>query len=457
MPLPRFVRTTSFRLTLLYAALFLASVLLLFAAMYWYGAGFVADQIDKTVSDEITEVRAHAGPGGLVALRTTVAAYARQAPSGMYYLLQNASGHATAGNIPSLAPIVGVRSWLSREDGGHFPVGIQSVRGRGVTIEGGSYLFVGVDSTQLDEMQEMISRAFLWGLLATILLSLAGGTIMSLGLLRHVEAVSQTSRDIIAGDLSRRLPVRGSNDEFDHLAVSLNAMLERIEKLMAGLREVSNDIAHDLRTPLSRLRQRLERARRKSQTVGELHETLDHSIEDVDAILETFAALLRISQIEAHAKTSAFTSIDLSLLLEDMVETFQSVAEEHGQLILAKITSGLVVTGDRELLPQLFANLVENAIRHCPRSSLIRIEAKSYESGIEVSVADNGPGIPAGMREKVFQRFYRLESSRTTEGTGLGLSLVAAIAHLHEASIELLDNAPGLRVRLKFPPSYQTV
>ena len=139
------------------------------------------------------------------------------------------------------------------------------------------------------------------------------------------------------------------------------------------------------------------------------------------------------------------------------METFQSVAEEHGQLILAKISPGLLVTGDRELLPQLFANLVENAIRHCPRSSLIRIEAKSCESGTEVSVADNGPGIPTGMREKVFQRFYRLESSRTTEGTGLGLSLVAAVAHLHNASIELLDNAPGLRVQLKFPPSYQSV
>ena len=452
MPLPRFVRTTSFRLTLLYAALFFASVLLLFAAMYWYGTGYIADQIDTTVSDEITEVRTHAGPGGLTPLQTTVAAYARQAPSGMYYLLQSASGGVLAGNVPGLSPVLGVRSWPPHEDGGHFPVGIQSVRGRGVRVDDGAYLFIGVDGTQLDEMREMIARAFLWGLAGTILLSLAGGTVMSLGLLRHVEAVSQTSRDIVAGDLSRRLPVRGSNDEFDHLAVSLNAMLERIEKLMAGLREVSSDIAHDLRTPLSRLRQRLERARRRSLTVDELHDALDHSIGDVDAILDTFAALLRIAQIEAHARTSDFASIDLTTMLDDMAETFQSVAEEHGQGIRAQIGTGLVVSGDIELLPQLFANLVENAIRHCPRASIIRVAAREIAGSVEVTIADSGPGIPAELREKVFQRFYRLERSRTTEGTGLGLSLVAAIAHLHGAAIELSDNDPGLKVRLMFPP-----
>ncbi len=457
MPLPRFVRTTSFRLTLLYAALFFTSVLLLFAAMYWYGTGFIADQIDTTVSDEITEVRTHAGAGGLAPLQATVAAYARQAPSGMYYLLEDGSGKVLAGNMPGLPLVIGVRNWPPREEGGQFPIGVQSVRGRGVGVDNGAYLFVGVDATQLDEMREMIARAFLWGLLGTILLSLAGGTVMSLGLLRHVEAVSQTSRDIIAGDLSQRLPVRGSNDEFDHLAVSLNAMLERIEKLMAGLREVSSDIAHDLRTPLSRLRQRLERARHRSLTVDELHNALDHSIEDVDAILDTFAALLRIAQIEAHAKSSDFTPIDLTALLDDMVETFQSVAEEHGQLIRAQVSPGLTLSGDRELLPQLLANLVENAIRHCPKASIIRVTARDIANGVEVTIADSGPGIPAELREKVFQRFYRLERSRTTEGTGLGLSLAAAIARLHGATIELLDNAPGLKVRLMFPLPYQSV
>jgi signal transduction histidine kinase len=451
MPLPRIVRTTSFRLTLLYAGLFFASVMLLFAAMYWYGTGYVAGQIDRTVANEIAELETNAKGRGLTGLRDTVAAYARQAPPDVYYYLSDVHGHRLAGNVPALPRAVGIQSWASRRNGGQFPVGRHSVRGLGVVGVDGSYLFVGLDSFELHEMREMITRAFVWGSLATILLALVGGTIMSLGLLRRVEAISQASREIMAGDLSRRIPVRSSHDEFDHLAESLNAMLERIEGLMEELKQVTNDIAHDLRTPLTRLRQRLELAHRRPSSPEELRGALETSADDVDAILDTFAALLRIAQIEAHSAAAGFQALDLSEVLSEIAEIYQSVAEAEGRLLVTRVAPGLSIPGDRELLLQLLSNLIENAIRHCPTASVINLSASRNAHGVEVVVADNGPGIPQALREKVFQRFYRMERSRTTPGTGLGLSLVAAIAKLHRARIALFDNGPGLRVQLVFP------
>lgn len=457
MRLPKAVRTTSFRLTLLYAALFCTSVLLLFGAMFWYGSGYVAGEIDQNVANEIQEVRTNAAGSGLDGLQHVVATYAAHAPAGVYYLLQDIKGRVLAGNLPALAPVVGVRSWPSSEDGGDFPRGRHGVRGKGVRLADGAYLFVGYDSHELGEMREMVTHAFVWGLLGTIVLALAGGTIMSVGVLRRVEAISMASRDIVAGDLSRRVPVRGTDDEFDHLASSVNAMLDRIEDLMVGLRQVSSDIAHDLRTPLTRLRQRLELARRREQSVEALHAALDGSIGDVDAILDTFAALLRIAQIEAHTKAAGFAPVDLSEMLDDMTETYQSVAEEKHQEIRSAIVPGLSIVGDRELLPQLFSNLIENAIRHAPEGSKIDVEARVVPAGLEISIADNGPGIPAEMREKVFQRFFRLERSRSTAGTGLGLSLAAAIAALHRARITLSDNRPGLRATVVFPSGDKSV
>ena len=450
MRLPRFVRTTSFRLTLLYAGLFCASVLLLFGAMFWFGTGYVAEQIDKTVLNEMTEIKRSAGGQNVADLRFAIALYAKDSPPGVYYLLQDSQGRVLAGNMPPITPIVGIRRWSAPEDGGQFPLGDHAVRGRGELVGVESFFFVGPECHELHEKREMDVRAFVWGFAGTVALALIGGTIMSIGLLRRVEAISRTSRDIVAGDLSRRMPLQGSNDEFDHLAQSLNVMLDRIQSLMDGLQQVSNDIAHDLRTPLSRLRQRLEIARRRSCSVNELHVALDDSIQEVDTILETFGALLRIAQIEAHTSAVGLAPFDLSGVLNDMVETYQVVSEERRQTLIGEIEAGLTINADRELLPQLFSNLIENAVRHCPQDAKISVRARRMENQVEVSVSDNGPGIPADMREQVFRRFFRLERSRTTEGTGLGLSLASAVAHLHGASITLLDNDPGLTVQMLF-------
>ncbi len=435
---------------LLYAGLFCASILLLFGTMFWLGTNYFTAQIDDSVSKEILELDAATKGQPPGALQGAVASYAKDAPDGVYYLLQDKNGRFLSGNLPPLAPVPGVRSWPDAVTGAAFPAGQNSVRGRGIILPDRAYLFVGLDSQELDKMRDVTLRTFVWGLVGAMLLAVVGGAVMSLGLLRRVEAISRTSHDIFAGDLARRIELQGTDDEFDHLATSLNAMLDRIHALMEGLRQVSNDIAHDLRTPLSRLRQRLEFARRRSNSVDELRAALDSSIADVDGILDTFSALLRIAQIEAHTNAAGMAPLDLSDLLNDTIETYTFIAEERGQQLSGRIQAGLTVIGDRELLPQLFTNLIENAIRHCTAGASIAITAEDVPAGIKVVVADNGPGIPAELHRKVFERFFRLEHSRTTEGTGLGLTLAGAIAALHEARIELSDNGPGLRAQVVF-------
>jgi signal transduction histidine kinase len=295
-------------------------------------------------------------------------------------------------------------------------------------------------------MEEMLSRSFLMGAAVAMLLALAGGAIMSVGLLRRIESVSQTSRDIVKGDLQRRVPVRDSGDEFDHLAVSLNAMLDRIQTLMEELRQVTTDIAHDLRTPLTRLRQRLELAQRPNVDSGTLRTVLDATRHDIDGILEIFSALLRIAQIESGARKAGFKEVNVSDLLRTVLEVYRPALEEKGQLLRETIEDGLTIQGDRELLMQLFANLLENATRHSPSGAHVACVAQRRSDTVQVSVADNGPGIPEALRGKVLQRFFRLETSRTTLGSGLGLSLAAAVATLHDAKLELSDSSPGLRV-----------
>ncbi|MGH7041443.1 MAG: sensor histidine kinase [Acetobacteraceae bacterium] len=456
MRLNRLLRTSSFRLTLLYAGLFGVSVVVLFAVMFWAASRYADRQIDSTVSDEISEVQRAAAGHGLAGLRAVVAPLTAQAAPGVYYLLEDSAGRVLAGNLPAMPRVLGIselhpgrgRSGIASASGG--------IRGRGVRTGDGGYLFVGVGDLRFAGLTDVVTDSFAWVLVIGIALALLGGAVMSLGLLRRVEVISQASRDIVAGDLGRRIAVRGTNDEFDHLAVSLNAMLDRIAELMEGLRQVSSDIAHDLRTPLTRLRQRMELAHRRGGPAAALSAALDASIRDVDVILDTFGALLRIAQIEAGNRTAEFAPVDLSELLADIADAYLPVAEERGQFLCARIADGLRVEADRELLTQMFANLVENAIRHCPEGATIRLaadaDARGIEArGIEASVADDGPGIPPELHEKVFQRFFRLDRSRGTPGTGLGLSLVAAVAALHGTELTLADNQPGLVVSVRIP------
>ncbi|MGH8122420.1 MAG: sensor histidine kinase [Rudaea sp.] len=444
----RLFRTSSFRLTLLYAGLTGLSFLLLFAVIYWSTTEFMQKQIDTTVKAEIKEVRNGAADGSLQSLRRVVQAFTEQSP-GFFYLLQDRAGNVLAGNLPRLEPVVDVRDWT----GVNRLPGFRDIdiRGLGLAAPEGAYLFVGMNAHQVHEMHESVTRSFLWGFGAAMLLALIGGAAMSLSVLRRIEGVSQTSRDIVGGDLQRRIPLNGSGDEFDHLAGSVNAMLDRIQVLMDGLRQVSTDIAHDLRTPLTRLRQRLELAQERPTDTAALQATLGASLSGIDAILQTFSALLRIAQVESGARKASFTRIDLSELLHTIAEVYQPAFEEKSQTLRERITPDLTVSGDRELLTQLFANLVENATRHCPSGAHVGLIATPGADGISVAVSDNGPGIPIGMREKVLQRFVRLDASRSTPGNGLGLSMAAAVVALHDAQLHMGDNVPGLRITILFP------
>lgn len=457
MRLPRLLRTANFRLTVFYAGSFSLSVLALFAIVAWSTTQFMKRQIDSTVSDEIAEVLTDGSSGGVDSLAGTIQRMARTA-AGVSYLLQDPSGKVVAGNLPAMTPRTGLIR-LTHPPSGTQPRrgrdGHAGLRGRGVILPQGAYLFVALSDAELGEMQSVIARGFLAGLGVTIAFVVLSGLATSFGLLRRIEAISRTSREIMAGDLGRRITLRGSDDEFDHLAKSLNAMLDRIQHLMSGLQQISNDIAHDLRTPLSRMHQRLELALRREHTVAGLQAAMESSMADSDAILRTFAALLRVAQIEAGTRRAGFETVALSGLLDDLVEVYLPVAEERGQRLDGEVAPGLCVQGDRELLAQAVSNLIENAINHAPSGARLRVSGAASGRRAElvrIVVGDDGPGIPAAFRTRVLQRFYRLENSRTTPGQGLGLSLVQAIADLHDAKLVLEDNEPGLRCVLQFPP-----
>ncbi|HTY51358.1 MAG TPA: HAMP domain-containing sensor histidine kinase [Steroidobacteraceae bacterium] len=451
MRLSQLLSTSSFRLTLLYAGLTGVSFVMLFAVVLLVATHFMDRQIDDTVATELTEIQSRSGDDP--ARRRELVRQLTADSEGYFYLLQDAAGRVQAGNLPALPPRTGIQELTPPPSERHRLGGFRRagvIRGAGLQLAGGGFLFVGMTAYQRQELQEMIGRAFLLGLGAAMLLALAGGAVMSASVLKRIESVSMTSRDIVCGDLDRRIALRGSGDEFDHLATSLNAMLDRIQGLMEGLRQVSTDIAHDLRTPLTRLRQRLESAQRRGLADPRaVRELLDTTLADIDGILETFSALLRIAQAESGARRAEFAAVDLSEVLHTAAEMYQPALEARQQPFTQHIEPGLSVRGDRELLMQLFANLLENAARHCPPGTAVHLEAGRDADGVRVTVADRGPGIPADQRQLVLRRFYRLETSRTTPGNGLGLSLAAAVAALHDTRLTLEDNAPGLTVSVR--------
>jgi signal transduction histidine kinase len=318
-------------------------------------------------------------------------------------------------------------------------------------LDGGYRLGIGEDLEQVGEMEDAFFGILASALGIVLVLGIGGGLLLSAAFLRRVDMITRTADAIIDGDLSRRIERIGSGDDFDHLSATLNVMLDRIAGLMENLRQVSNDIAHDLRTPLTRLRQDLEEAQKRDLSAVDLKRVIESAVAEADVLLETFSALLRIAQIEAGTRRSAFRPVDLSDVARTVVEAYALPVEESGRILEAEVADGVQVNGDRGLLSQLFVNLVENALHHTPPGTTITLRLARESAGIVAEVADTGPGIPADERGKVFRRFYRLERSRTTPGSGLGLSTVAAIAELHHAAIELKDNTPGLRVVIRFP------
>jgi signal transduction histidine kinase len=458
----RLLRTTSFRLAAIYATLFAVSAGLLFAFVFWIATDALHGQARQSLESELTALETKFRSAGADALAAEISQRIRPGSvRSTLYLLQDASGRNRAGNLPPLAPFDGWRDMPIDEEhadsGGEvqheFEADSHRLLVRGQRRADGSFLALGTDTHRLHEAQEAMLRAFAGSLGAMLFLALGGGMLLSRGFLRRIDEINRTTGAIMRGNLSERIQTRAVGDEIDQLATNLNDMMDRLQDLMEGLRQVSNDIAHDLRTPLSRLRQRLEAARLEARSVEEYERAVDQALQDADAALATFSALLRIAQIEAGMRRGSFAELELSGLVEHLVMTYAPVAEEFGKCLISSIAPGIRIRGDRELLAQMLVNLIENALRHTLGGATLSVTLDNNSEGPLAVIADDGPGVPEAEREKIFRRFYRLDASRTTPGSGLGLALVAAVAELHRISIRLADNRPGLKVMLQFTNS----
>jgi signal transduction histidine kinase len=312
-------------------------------------------------------------------------------------------------------------------------------------------LAVGGDLQQIDNLEKAIATALLWTIGLAAMLGIVGGVLLSRAFLRRVDAISRTAEAIIGGDLTRRVPTHGTGDDLDRLAGTLNHMLDRIGILMESLRQVSSDVAHDLRTPLTRLYQRLEDARAHARSMADYQSAIAAAIGEAQRLLDIFSALLRIAQVEGSSSRAGLSDVDLAAVAETVADAYRPDAEEAGHALTATISQGVVVSGDKELLTQALANLVENGLRHTPPGTRIDVRLEgSCEAGARLSVEDDGPGVAEADLARLTDRFYRGESSRTTPGNGLGLSLVSAVADLHGATLDLNAMKPGLRVTLSF-------
>ncbi|MEJ2433739.1 MAG: ATP-binding protein [Pseudolabrys sp.] len=448
MRLPRIIRTATFRLAALYVLLFASSVAVLGVIVYLTTAAALDRRLDARIAGEMATLKSAFEKGGLVRLEQEVRIHQRTRPAGpLDYLVFEPGGARLAGDLPIMPGQLGWSNVDHKESDGD----ISHRRVLTAAFGSGVRLAVAADREQIDELEEAIFNGFASAFAAVIALGSIGGIALSLVLLNRVDSIRRTAEAIIAGDLSQRVPVRGTNDDFDRLSRTLNRMLDRITELMESLRQVSTDIAHDLKTPLARLRQRLETAQKQSQSDDGHNAAIESAIGQVDEILGIFGALLRIAQIEAGTRRSGFRELDLSAVFANVIDAFAPAAEDAGKRLDAKIKPAIRFVGDRELLTQMLANLIENAIRHTPDGTRIEVSLGSDRDHIIGIVSDNGPGTPAEERERIFQRFYRLEHSRSTPGSGLGLSLVKAVADLHGIALDVRDAEPGLQIVMRFP------
>jgi signal transduction histidine kinase len=457
----RLVRTNAFRLAAIYLVLFAGSVLTLLFFIYWSTAGFVERQTEATLDAEVAGLAEQYQQRGLSGLVQIIAERsAGERGDAMIYLIADPDGRPLAGNLASWPEAATIRPGLVRFDveirgpGGRV-VETGEARGAVFLIPGGFRLLVGRDLRDAAAFRVRVTETLGWAGLLTLALGLVGGVLMSRHMLRRVEAVSETAARIIAGDLTQRVPLAGTGDEFDQLAANLNAMLDQIARLMAALREVTDNIAHDLRTPLARLRARLEVVLIDQQAdAARYEEAIRETIAEADRLLATFTALLRIAEAESGASRAGMAPLDLAALARAVAELYEPAAEEKGLVLAVEApTAPAMVRGDGHLLSQAAANLLDNALKYAPEGRIaVAVEADAERGEARLSVADEGPGIPPDRRDSVFDRFVRLETSRSTPGNGLGLSLVRAVATLHGGAVRLEDNAPrGLTAVLVLP------
>ncbi|MBF0324942.1 sensor histidine kinase [Magnetospirillum moscoviense] len=453
-PLPPLLRATIFRMALSYLGIFTVSAIALLALVSWTTSVFIEWQIQETVEAETTGLSEQYRERGITGMAEVIGSRASQdLERRAVYLLSSPDGTRLAGNLfgwptESVAEGGWMRFPIERFGEGRFGTDILA---RLYILPDGHKLLVGRSLHEARRVKSAINRALGWGLALTILLGIVGGYLTSRHMLQRVDSMSRTARRIVGGDMASRMKLSGARDEFDQLAASFNDMMDEIERLVDNIRTVTDNIAHDLRTPLNRLRSRIDVALLAEPDAAALRRTLEETLAEADNLLATFNALLAISNAESGQRLHSFEPLDPARLAEDVVELYEPLAEDKGISLSCHADIGLQLDGDRHLLFQALANLVDNAVKYTPAQGRVAVTVAGLDQAIEIAVTDSGPGIPKEACGRVLDRFVRLDQTRSTPGNGLGLSLVRAVAHLHGAALNLDDNGPGLKVRMTFP------
>jgi signal transduction histidine kinase len=451
----RLAQTSSFRLAIIFALIFAACFSALLIITFLTTSSTMREQVRDRILEDSRWLIAEITNDGLESATSDIGERLQHTGSTAYYYLSGSNGQKLAGNLSHMTPFEGWREGpfnASEIRDVYLTDDVdQELWGQGTKLADGSFLFVGQNVVSINMSQKAIIRSFAWSIGIAFLVALIAGIIASRQFLRRIDAINKTSSAIIKGNLKERIPVRGTFDEMDRLSVNLNKLFDSNQSLLESLTQVTTNIAHDLRSPLSRLRQGLEASKKAPASRKSYERAVDAAIVECDRLLKTFSGLLRIAQIESGSRKAGFRQIKISALIQRIASIYAPVAEHYGKELHASVAPDLLIEGDGELLLQMFVNLVENAIRHTPAKTKIELRLGVIEGHLAVEIADSGEGIPADEREKVFERFYRLDKSRSTSGSGLGLSLANAIARLHGVHIALEDNCPGLRAVITFP------
>ena len=457
--LAKTLTSSTFKLALIAIGLFGLIVSAIFAYVYFSTAAYVRSRSDRTIMLEYSSLQGayqRSGREGLLSLMQQ--RIADQSFSDNVYVLVDPSMAVLGGSLKSWPLTVGgaAYGWIEFRAPQRLPneTNQSLIRAMVGTFPTGDRLLVGRDISDLDHFTDLMKAAVISGAALIFVLAAVASILVSRRTVGRIESINATSRAIMFSGLDKRIPLRGSNDEWDRVAENLNLMLDRIETLMGEIKQVSDNVAHDLRTPLTRMRGRLEKAYHGQRAANEDQWLIGETIADLDAVLRMFLSITRIAQIETQARKDAFRTVNLVDVVSEVVELYDAAAEQDGTHLTAVGKSEVLVTGDRDLIFDAIANLVDNAIKHGRPGGHVVVSVKNIEGKPVVSIADDGTGIPPDQYEHVFKRFYRLEHSRYTPGNGLGLSLVAAVARLHGVRIELLDNSPGLKVKLWFSAAF---
>ena len=446
--------SSTFRLALIAIGSFGVIVSAIFSYVYFSTSSYVRSQWDRAIMTEYASLRSvyeRSGRDGLIGLMQQRLADRSFAEN--VYVLADPSLVAQAGNLKAWPPTgTAAGGWTEFRSPKPGPTATNPplLRAMFATLPNGDRLLVGRDISDLDSFTGQIKAAVISSVALIFVLAAVASILVTRRTVGRIESINATSRAIMQSGLDKRIPLRGTHDEWDRVAENLNQMLDRIEILMGEIKQVGDNVAHDLRTPLTRMRGRLEKACHGERN-GEADQALiGDTIADLDAVLRMFASITRIAHIETQARQGAFRTVNMADIAGEVVELYDAAAEQDNTRLTVAGDREVKVTGDRDLIFDAIANLVDNAIKHGRAGGHVVVSCENIDGTPVVSVADDGPGIPAGEHAHVFKRFYRLERSRYTPGNGLGLSLVAAIARLHAARIEMLDNAPGLKLRLWF-------